>query len=89
MGGVMSPFPSGVVRSDTVRGEIGIAGVVGEIGDARGDQCGEDEEHLLLFPYDPGIFLLGDRELDLLLLDSGVGYTGCHEENGVLGDGGE
>ena len=78
-GGVIAPLSSGVVRSDTVRGEIG---------DALGEILGEDDELLLLFPFDAGGGLLGDRELDLLLLVSGVGYTGYHEVNGVLGEGG-
>ena len=79
MGGVISPLPSGVVSSDTVRGEIG---------DALGENLGEDEELLLLFPFIAagGDGLLGDNELDLLLLVSGVGYTGYHEVNGDLGD---
>ena len=79
MGGVKFPLPSGVVRSDTVRGEIG---------DALGEILGEEEHLLFLFPLAVVGGLLGDRELDLLLLVSGVGYTGCQDEKGVLGEGG-
>ena len=79
MGGVNSLLPSGVVRIDTVRGEIG---------DALGETLGEEEHLLFFFPLVVVGGLLGDRELDLLLLVSGVGYTGCQDEKGVLGEGG-
>ena len=56
--------------------------------DALGENLGEEEHLLFLFPLAVVGGLLGDRELDLLLLVSGVGYTGCQDEKGVLGEGG-